>query len=65
MLAYLWQRDQDELVAEMIGAGVDAVLVKTASMGLDPHRHLGRSISELQARARLCARVRRLFGFLR
>ncbi len=46
-LAYLWQRPQQELLAEMIAAGVEAVLVKVAVMGLDG-RHLGRSLGQLQ-----------------
>ena len=33
-LAYLWQRDQADLLREMIDAGVKAVLIKVASMGI-------------------------------
>ena len=33
-LAYLWQRNQAELLAEMAEAGVEAVLVKVAALGL-------------------------------
>lgn len=33
-LAYLWQRDQKELFNEMISSGMNAILVKVASMGL-------------------------------
>ena len=33
-LAYLWQRDQADLLQEMIDAGVKAVLIKVASMGM-------------------------------
>lgn len=47
-LAYLWNRDQSDLLDEMIKAGMDAVLVKACSMGLD-HRHCGKSIAELQS----------------
>lgn len=32
-LAYLWRRDQEELLQEMIEAGVKAVIIKVASMG--------------------------------
>ena len=32
-LAYLWQRDQADLLQEMINAGVKAILIKVASMG--------------------------------
>ena len=32
-LAYLWRRDQSELLKEMIDSGVSAILIKVASMG--------------------------------
>lgn len=32
-LAYLWRRDQEELLQEMIEARVKAVIIKVASMG--------------------------------
>ncbi len=32
-LSYLWQRDQAELLAEMIAAGMEAVLIKVAVCG--------------------------------
>ncbi|GJJ72211.1 diphthine-ammonia ligase [Entomortierella parvispora] len=45
-LAYLWQRDQEELLQEMATAGVNAVLVKIAAMGLKK-QHLGQSIGDM------------------
>lgn len=45
-LAYLWQRDQEELLQEMATAGVNAILVKIAAMGLKKH-HLGQSIRDM------------------
>jgi len=33
-LAYLWRRDQSELLSEMISAGIKAVLIKVAAMGM-------------------------------
>lgn len=33
VLAYLWERDQIELLAEMIAAGLIAILVKVAAIG--------------------------------
>ncbi|XP_045479271.1 diphthine--ammonia ligase [Harmonia axyridis] len=48
-LAYLWQRNQEELLDEMIKCEVDAILVKVAAIGLDPNKHLGRSLSSLQS----------------
>ena len=58
-LAFLWQRGQRELLNEMIGAGVVAIVVKTASMGLKPS-HLGRTIGEL---APVFERLNEQFGF--
>lgn len=43
-LAYLWQRKQAELLEEMIKCEVDAIIVRVAAIGLEPQRHLGRSI---------------------
>lgn len=34
-LAYLWRRDQSELLAEMIDAGINAVLIKVAALGIE------------------------------
>ena len=31
----------------MIDTGMDAVLIKIAAYGLNPHKHLGKSIKEL------------------
>lgn len=47
-LAYLWQRKQEELLEEMIKCEIDAVLIKVATLGLDPQRHLRRSIRLLE-----------------
>jgi diphthine-ammonia ligase len=58
-LAMLWQRDQDELLNEMIEIGINAVLVKVASMGLTS-RMLGQSIAALQSSFR---RLHSEFGF--
>lgn len=46
-LAYLWQRDQSELLSEMIAAGVHAVVIKVAGIGL-VEEDLGKSLAELQ-----------------
>ena len=47
-LSYLWQRDQAELLSEMIAAGMHAVLIKVAGIGLTT-RHLGMTLSEMQS----------------
>eukprot|EP01083_Nonionella_stella_P203986 743920_1 len=46
-LCYMWRRNQTTLLKEMIAAGVDAILIKTAAYGLDPRRDCGKSISEM------------------
>ncbi|KAI8072649.1 protein E01A2.5 [Gongronella butleri] len=46
-LAYLWERDQRELLMEMANAGVNAILIKVAAMGLKPQLHLGKTIAEM------------------
>ena len=47
-LAYLWRRDQPELLQEMIDCEIEAIIIKVASLGLTPDRHLGKTIRELQ-----------------
>ncbi|KAL9548051.1 hypothetical protein PS6_006818 [Mucor atramentarius] len=44
--AYLWRRDQKELLYEMANAGVNAILIKVAAIGLKS-THLGKSIGQL------------------
>ena len=41
-LAYLWLRDQSELLNEMVMSGMESVLVKVACLGLDK-KHLGKT----------------------
>ena len=47
-LTYLWQRDRELLLDEMISSGVHAVLVKVAGAGLDPYKHLGMDLQSLR-----------------
>ncbi|KAL9550714.1 hypothetical protein MBANPS3_004606 [Mucor bainieri] len=44
--AYLWRRDQKELLYEMANAGVNAILIKVAAIGLKS-THLGKSIGQM------------------
>ncbi|KAI1285411.1 Diphthine--ammonia ligase [Halotydeus destructor] len=48
MLAYLWERNQEELLQEMIDYGVKAILIKVAVIGLDKE-HLGKTLSDMQS----------------
>ncbi|XP_045522141.1 diphthine--ammonia ligase isoform X1 [Pieris brassicae] len=47
-LAYLWRRNQKELLQEMISSGVEAIIIKVAALGLDPRVHLGMTLKEIQ-----------------
>jgi diphthine-ammonia ligase len=46
-LAYLWQRDQGELLSEMIEAGMEAIIIKVAGIGLES-AHLGKTLAQMQ-----------------
>ncbi|CAG8638906.1 1580_t:CDS:10 [Dentiscutata erythropus] len=47
-IAYLWRRNQKELLSEMIDAGINAILIKVAAIGeCLKTTHLGKSIKEL------------------
>jgi len=56
-LAYLWKRDQDILLQEMIDSGMNAILIKVAALGLDPVKHLGMNICQVQPHLRLMVRI--------
>lgn len=47
-LSYLWQRDQVELLDEIVRSKLDARIIKVAGMGLKPHTHIGKSLAEMQ-----------------
>lgn len=47
VLAYLWQRNQEELLSEMVDSGMNAVLIKVAGIGLN-EKHLGRTLGDMQ-----------------
>ncbi|WFD31579.1 diphthine--ammonia ligase [Malassezia sp. CBS 17886] len=57
-LAFLWQRNQTSLLDDMIAAGLDAVLVKAAGIGLD-ERDLGKSLRTLRPKL---LRLHALYG---
>ncbi|XP_062502615.1 uncharacterized protein LOC134179699 [Corticium candelabrum] len=58
--SYLWHRDQSELMQEMLAVGMDAMVIKTAALGLEPRKHLGKTIRAL---APLFSRLHSEFGF--
>lgn len=47
-LAYLWQRDQQDLMSEMVESSMDAILIKVAAVGLN-ETHLGKSLKDMFA----------------
>ncbi|KAJ1103355.1 hypothetical protein NDU88_000781 [Pleurodeles waltl] len=47
-LAFLWRRQQEDLLNEMILAGVEAVIIKVAAFGLEPDKHLGRGLAQVR-----------------
>lgn len=47
-LAYLWHQPQAQLLQGMIQAGIEAILVKVAVMGLTPRQHLGCTLAEIE-----------------
>ncbi|TIA72421.1 hypothetical protein E3P91_02032 [Wallemia ichthyophaga] len=48
VLAYLWRRPQDKLLDEMVAAQQTSIIIKVAGAGLDPDRHLGKSLAQLR-----------------
>ncbi|KAF9464425.1 hypothetical protein BDZ94DRAFT_1297190 [Collybia nuda] len=46
-LCYLWQRDQEELLSEMITSGMEAILIKVAGIGLTTE-HLGKTLAVME-----------------
>ncbi|XP_066464685.1 diphthine--ammonia ligase isoform X2 [Eleutherodactylus coqui] len=47
-LAFLWRRNQEDLLNEMISSGLQAILIKVAAFGLNPDKHLGKSLEEMR-----------------
>ncbi|XP_071758324.2 diphthine--ammonia ligase [Centroberyx gerrardi] len=47
-LAYLWRRDQESLLSEMISSDLHAILIKVAAFGLDPEKHLGKPLADME-----------------
>ncbi|AOW07181.1 hypothetical protein B0I72DRAFT_134279 [Yarrowia lipolytica] len=47
-LSYLWQRDQVELLDEIVKSKLDARIIKVAGMGLKPQTHIGKSLADIQ-----------------
>jgi diphthine-ammonia ligase len=47
-LSYLWQKEPKALLKQCSDIGLKAIIIKTASMGLMPSRHLGKTLDEIE-----------------
>ncbi|XP_029456071.1 diphthine--ammonia ligase isoform X2 [Rhinatrema bivittatum] len=47
-LAYLWRRNQEDLLKEMISCNIEAIIIKVAAFGLDPDKHLGKTMDKME-----------------
>ncbi|KAM6969324.1 diphthine--ammonia ligase isoform 2-T2 [Tautogolabrus adspersus] len=47
-LAYLWRQDQESLLSAMISSDLHAILIKVAAFGLDPEKHLGKPLADME-----------------
>lgn len=56
-LAYLWHQPQAPLLRRMIDAGLEAILVKVAAIGLEPEKHLGKSLAQMEPHLHRLART--------
>ncbi|KAM9554541.1 diphthine--ammonia ligase isoform 4-T4 [Guaruba guarouba] len=46
-LAYLWRQNQEILLKEMISSNIQAIIIKVAAFGLDPDKHLGKTLDQM------------------
>ncbi|NXP08035.1 DPH6 ligase, partial [Thinocorus orbignyianus] len=47
-LAYLWRRNQEMLLKEMISSNIQAIIIKVAALGLNPEKHLGKTLDQME-----------------
>ncbi|XP_075283504.1 diphthine--ammonia ligase isoform X3 [Opisthocomus hoazin] len=47
-LAYLWRRNQEILLKEMISSNIQAIIIKVAAFGLHPDKHLGKTLDQME-----------------
>ena len=47
-MQYLWQRDRESLLNEMLENGLHAVLLKVSGGGLDPEKHVGKDLHTMK-----------------
>ncbi|XP_075569004.1 diphthine--ammonia ligase isoform X2 [Pelecanus crispus] len=47
-LAYLWRRNQEVLLKEIISSNIQAIIIKVAALGLDPDKHLGKTLDQME-----------------
>ncbi|XP_027493863.1 diphthine--ammonia ligase isoform X2 [Corapipo altera] len=47
-LAYLWRWNQEMLLKEIILSNIQAIIIKVAAFGLDPDKHLGKTLDQME-----------------
>ncbi|XP_074886470.1 diphthine--ammonia ligase isoform X2 [Buteo buteo] len=47
-LAYLWRQKQEILLKEIISSNIQAIIIKVAAFGLDPDKHLGKTLDQME-----------------
>lgn len=57
-LAYLWEREQEGLLQEMIESNLNAIIIKVAVLGLD-EKDLGKTLADVAPKM---ANLRKLYG---
>lgn len=58
-LAYLWQQPQPLVLDLICDSNVDAILIKVAAMGLEPNKHLGKTLDAMRP---LLRKIERDYG---
>ncbi|XP_074145314.1 diphthine--ammonia ligase isoform X1 [Sminthopsis crassicaudata] len=48
-LAYLWRQHQEDLLREMISSDIQAMIIKVAAFGLNPDKHLGKTLDQVES----------------
>ncbi|XP_041354592.1 diphthine--ammonia ligase-like [Gigantopelta aegis] len=46
-LSYLWRREQETLLKEMIDCHIEAIIIKVAALGLEIDKHLGKTLEQI------------------
>ena len=55
--AYLWQRNKPDLLEEMVDSELEAILIEVAAMGLEPKKHLAKTLGMMHKPTSSCCRT--------